>query len=209
MMQGKIALEEHFFLPSYGAYGADSSALDGATKAHDYDPGYFADVQKRLGDATLRLEDMDRCGIERMVLSLTQPGIQGIPDRTVAVETAKRMNDDLAEQFLAAHPNQFAAFAAVALQDVRAAGDELERAISKLGFKGAMINGYSVTWTPPNTSTSSRYGTFGRAWKHSMCPSIFIPAAPCLISSASTRAIPSWRAHRGVSVPKQPHTRCV
>jgi gamma-resorcylate decarboxylase len=143
MMQGKIALEEHFFLPSYGAYGADSSALDGATKAHDYDPGYFADVQKRLGDATLRLEDMDRCGIERMVLSLTQPGIQGIPDRTVAVETAKRMNDDLAEQFLAARPNQFAAFAAVALQDVRAAGDELERAISKLGFKGAMINGYS------------------------------------------------------------------
>jgi predicted TIM-barrel fold metal-dependent hydrolase len=143
MMQDKIALEEHFFLPSYGAYGADPSPLDGATKAHDYNPTYFADVQKRLGDATLRLEDMDRCGIERMVLSLTQPGIQGIPDCAVAVETAKRMNDDLAEQFLAAHPNRFAAFAAVALQDVRAAGDELERAVSKLGFKGAMINGYS------------------------------------------------------------------
>ena len=60
MMQGKIALEEHFFLPSYGAYGADSSALDGATKAHDYDPGYFADVQKRLGEATLRLDAVDR-----------------------------------------------------------------------------------------------------------------------------------------------------
>ena len=29
------------------------------------------------------------------------------------------------------------------LQDVRAAGDELERAVSQLGFKGAMINGYS------------------------------------------------------------------
>jgi gamma-resorcylate decarboxylase len=113
------------------------------TKAHDYIPAYFADVQKRLSDATLRLEDMDRCGIECMVLSLTQPGIQGIPDRSVAVETAKRMNDDLAAQFLAAHPNRFAAFAAVALQDVRAAGDELERAVSKLGFKGAMINGYS------------------------------------------------------------------
>jgi predicted TIM-barrel fold metal-dependent hydrolase len=143
MMQGKIALEEHFFLPSYGAYGADASALDGTTKAHNYDPGYFADVQKRLGDATLRLEDMDRCGIERTVLSLTQPGIQGIPDRTTAVETAKRMNDDLAEQFLAAHPDRFAGFAAVALQDVRAAGDELERAVSQLGFRGAMVNGYS------------------------------------------------------------------
>ena len=98
MMQGKIGLEEHFILPSFGAYGADASALDGATKAHNYDPKYFADVQKRLGDATSRLEDMDRCGIERIVLSLTQPGIQGIPDRAIAVDTAKRMNDDLAEQ---------------------------------------------------------------------------------------------------------------
>ena len=53
------------------------------------------------------------------------------------------MNDDLAEQVLAAHPNRFAGFATVALQDVRAAGDELERAVSQLGFKGAMINGYS------------------------------------------------------------------
>jgi hypothetical protein len=32
-------------LPSFGAYGADASALDGATKAHNYDPGYFAAVQ--------------------------------------------------------------------------------------------------------------------------------------------------------------------
>jgi predicted TIM-barrel fold metal-dependent hydrolase len=27
----------------------------------------------------------------------------------------------------------------VVLQDVRAAGDELERAVSQLGFKGAMV----------------------------------------------------------------------
>jgi gamma-resorcylate decarboxylase len=143
MMQGKIALEEHFFLPSYGAYGADPSPLDGASKAHDYDPGYFANVQRRLGDVALRLEDMDRYGVERMVVSLTQPGIQSIADRAIAVDTAKRMNDDLVEHFLAAHPNRFAGFAAVALQDVRAAGDELERAVSQLGFKGALINGYS------------------------------------------------------------------
>jgi predicted TIM-barrel fold metal-dependent hydrolase len=85
---------------------------------------------------------MDRYGIERMILSLTQPGIQGIPDRAIAVETAKRMNDDLA-QIVSANPKRYAGFAAVALQDVRAAGDELERAVSQLGFKGAMINGYT------------------------------------------------------------------
>jgi gamma-resorcylate decarboxylase len=139
---GKIALEEHFYLPSFEAYGADGEALEGAGKAHNYEPEYFASLQKRLGDVELWLEDMDRGGIERMVLSLTQPGIQGIPDRAMAVDTAKRMNDDLA-QILAAHPNRFLGFAAVALQDVRAAGDELERAVSQLGFKGAMINGYS------------------------------------------------------------------
>lgn len=140
--QAKIALEEHFYLPSFEAYGADGSALDGAGKAHNYQPEYFASVQKRLGDVKLQLEDMDRCGIERMVLSLTQPGIQGIPDRAMAIDTARRMNDDLAA-ILAAHPDRFAGFAAVALQDVRAAGDELERAVSRLGFKGALINGYS------------------------------------------------------------------
>jgi gamma-resorcylate decarboxylase len=138
----KIALEEHFFLPSFEAYGADGSACDGAAKAHNYDPNYFASVQKGLGDIKLRLEEMDRCGIERMILSLTQPGIQGIPDREIAVNTAKKMNDDLAD-IVAAHPNRFSGFAAVALQDVRAAVDELERAVSQLGFKGVLINGYT------------------------------------------------------------------
>jgi gamma-resorcylate decarboxylase len=141
-VEGKIALEEHFYLSSFEAYGADGSALDGAGKAQNYDQGYFSSLQKGLSDVKLRLADMDRCGIECMILSLTQPGIQGIPDRTIAVDTAKRMNDDLAG-ILAAHPNRFAGFAAVALQDVRAAGDELERAVSQLGFKGALINGYS------------------------------------------------------------------
>jgi 2,3-dihydroxybenzoate decarboxylase len=46
-------------------------------------------------------------------------------------------------ELIAPHPGRFAGFAAVAIQDPRAAGDELERAVSRLGFKGAMINGYS------------------------------------------------------------------
>jgi gamma-resorcylate decarboxylase len=139
---GKIALEEHFYLPSFEAYGADGAALDGASKAHNYDQKYFTTVQQRLADVNSWIDDMDRGGIERMVLSLTQPGIQGIPNRKIAVDTAKRMNDDLA-QIVAANPKRFSGFAAVPLQDVRAAGDELERAVSQLGFKGALINGYT------------------------------------------------------------------
>jgi 2,3-dihydroxybenzoate decarboxylase len=85
---------------------------------------------------------MDRFGIETMVLSLSQPGVQGIPDASRAVETARRLNDEMAE-LVAAHPRRFAAFAAVAVQDPAAAGDELERSVKQLGFKGALINGYS------------------------------------------------------------------
>jgi gamma-resorcylate decarboxylase len=140
--QGKIALEEHFYLPSYEAYGADGAALEGSSKAHNYLPEFFASVQKGLSNVKLRLDEMDRGGIERMVLSLTQPGIQSIPDRKIAIDTAKRMNDELA-LIVEAHPKQFLGFAAVPLQDVGAAVDELERSVSKLGFKGVLINGYS------------------------------------------------------------------
>jgi hypothetical protein len=90
---GKIALEEHFYLPTFEAYGADSSAVEGASKAHNYDPTYFAFVQKQFANVNLWLDEMDHGGIERMVLSLTQPGIQGIPDRTIAINTAKRVNE--------------------------------------------------------------------------------------------------------------------
>jgi 2,3-dihydroxybenzoate decarboxylase len=85
---------------------------------------------------------MDRYGIQVMVLSLTQPGVQGICDRVQAVDTARRLNDQLAE-FVDQRPERFAAFAALPLQDPAAAGDELERAVRSLAFKGALVNGFS------------------------------------------------------------------
>ncbi len=134
---GKIALEEHVILPSISEPGAAGSGPS------VNDPEYFADVRQRLGDSQRRLEDMDRCGIEQMVLSLSQPGVQAIFDPQTAVEAARRANDELASHFIAAHPERFLGFAALPLQDVDAACRELERTVRELGFKGAMINGYS------------------------------------------------------------------
>ena len=136
MMQRKVALEEHVVLPTLSAPGAVGSPGDA------FEPEYFADVRRRLADSSLRIEDMDRYGIETMVLSLSQPGVQGIFDRDTAVDTARRLNDELAE-VVARHPRRFAGFAALPLQDPAAAGDELERAIKQLGFRGALVNGYS------------------------------------------------------------------
>jgi len=45
------------------------------------------------------------------------------------------------QQAIAAHPTRFAGFAALPTADPKAAADELERCVTKLGFKGAMIHG--------------------------------------------------------------------
>ena len=53
------------------------------------------------------------------------------------------VNDYLAGEVIAAHPTRFAGFASVALQDPAGAAKELERAVTRLGLVGAMINGYT------------------------------------------------------------------
>jgi 2,3-dihydroxybenzoate decarboxylase len=138
-MKNKIALEEHF-------------SIDGMTYKNDVmDAPTFADVRRRLSDTeSLRLESMDKAGIELSILSFNSPGIQAETNPVVAVEHAKRANDFLCENVVGRHPDRYAGFAAVPLQDPEAAADELERCVKQLGFKGALFNGYSNT---PNENT--------------------------------------------------------
>src|SRR5579859_5604373 len=130
----KVALEEHVLLPPLAPPGSA-----GPPSLH---PQYAKELQQRLPDWTQRLEEMDRWGVQMMVLSTTNPGVQGIPDRAQADEVARRLNDELAE-FVGHRPDRFQAFAALPLQDPAAAVKEFERALNELGFKGAMINGFS------------------------------------------------------------------
>jgi 2,3-dihydroxybenzoate decarboxylase len=104
----------------------------------------FADVNRRLVDTeSLRIEAMDKAGIELSILSFNSPGIQAETDPDVAVQASKRANDFLCENVIARHPDRYAGFAAVPLQNPEAAADELERCVRQLGFKGALVNGYS------------------------------------------------------------------
>ena len=82
---------------------------------------------------------MDEAGIDLQVLSHANPGLQGV-DAATGVPLARRINDRLHEA-VQRHPDRLAAFAAVPTADPKAAADELERTVTKLGFKGAMING--------------------------------------------------------------------
>ncbi len=84
---------------------------------------------------------MDASDITVQVLSIPN-SIQKILDPAEAVMKAKQFNDYEAE-LIRKHPTRFAGFASLPLQDPQAAADELERTVTQLSFKGAMINGHT------------------------------------------------------------------
>src|SRR2546430_14913034 len=105
-MQGKIALEEHFAIPD--------TLMDSAGFVPD---SYWPELKERLLDIQdKRLAQMDKHGIEMMILSLNAPAVQAIPDVARANEIAIRANDFLAEQ-VAKRPSRFQALAALPMQD--------------------------------------------------------------------------------------------
>ena len=136
-MNGKIALEEHFSTAENNRLW--NSTLEASRNGQEY----MADAERRLMDCELRLAEMDRFGIETTVVSLTSPGAQAILDPQLAVDFARRTNDEVTRLFVEPHHGRFHAFATVALQNPKAAADELERAVKHLGMKGALINGYT------------------------------------------------------------------
>src|SRR5580700_263852 len=133
-MQGKVALEEHFAIPE--------TLQDSAGFAPEADwpelKGRLLDIQDR------RLREMDAHGIEMMLLSLNAPAVQAIPDREKANEIARRSNDFMAEQ-IARQPKRFAGLAALPMQTPDLAARELNRCVWELGFRGALVNGFSQT----------------------------------------------------------------
>lgn len=98
--------------------------------------GHFERMMKSV---EMRLEDMDRHGIDMQVLSLSSPGVHRMPDAAEADDRARRSNDEIAA-LCAAHPDRLAFFASCALQDPQRGARELERAVTQLGAKGAMLN---------------------------------------------------------------------
>lgn len=131
----KIALEEHFLAPGFEEYWLKT--------VEDVDPKLYGQVLSRLRDfGDLRIEAMDKAGIERSVLSLAGPGVQAERDTAKAVRKAIEANDFLAAE-IAKKPARYSGFAHIALQDPTAAANELERCVKQLSFAGCMINGHT------------------------------------------------------------------
>ncbi|HLA21441.1 MAG TPA: amidohydrolase family protein [Pseudolabrys sp.] len=139
-MQSKIALEEHVAIePTLG----DSQVFG----AH-----VWTELRHRLLDVQdTRLREMDRHGIEMMILSLNAPAVQAIHDVKTAIAVARQANDSLASE-VRKRPDRFASFAALPMQDPDAAAAELTRCVKQLGFVGALVNGFSQIGTPDNVT---------------------------------------------------------
>ena len=131
-MQGKIGLEEHFAIEETLQDSAGFVPSD-----------HWEELRGRLLDLhDRRLRLMDQHGLELMLLSLNSPAVQAIANPTRAHELARRANDFLAEQ-VARRPDRFQGLAALPMQDPDLAIKELERCIKELGFRGALVNGFS------------------------------------------------------------------
>lgn len=118
-----IAIEEHFAPRDLEAMRAR------AVRRHEV----FADQLDEVGEG--RLADMDRNGISMQILSSTPPNPQTAAQASV-------WNDRLAE-VVSRHPGRFGGFASLCLPEPASCPAELERAVSELGFKGAILHGHA------------------------------------------------------------------
>lgn len=106
------------------------------------DPG-AALVHSRLVDIGAgRLAQMDADGIDVAILSITSPGVQ-VFDAVTATQLAQDANDVLAAA-VQANPTRLAGLATVAPHYPHGAAKELDRAATKLGMKGFLINSHTM-----------------------------------------------------------------
>ena len=123
-----IAIEEHYMDVELAKHNAGMAGLRST------------DIGRKLADMTNeRIKEMDEAGIDVQVLSQSGSGTQNMDPKTAA-ELAPKVNDRLYET-VRERPDRFQAFAMLPTPDPKAAAAELERTVTKYGFKGAMIHG--------------------------------------------------------------------
>ncbi|MGH7353429.1 MAG: amidohydrolase family protein [Candidatus Rokuibacteriota bacterium] len=97
-----------------------------------------------------RLKDMDAQGVDVQVVSIHTPFFGYHLDAAQGRALAREVNDEIAGM-TRQWPRRFAGLATLPVQDVKASIDELERAVTVLGLKGAeldtVVNG--LNWDEP------------------------------------------------------------
>jgi aminocarboxymuconate-semialdehyde decarboxylase len=101
-----------------------------------------------IGDARSRLAAMDHRGVQKQLLTINDYWWYAADDALAA--DIVRVQDEGLAAVCRAHPDRFLAVSSPALQNPRAAADQLRFAVTKLGLKGGSIAG-SVRGNAPTT----------------------------------------------------------
>ena len=98
-----------------------------------------------------RLREMDELGVDVQVLSTNSFLYFYERDPSATTAMARECNDYVS-RLTREHPDRFAGFATLPMQDVRASVAELERSVGTLGLKGAMIGDHvnGITYDDPS-----------------------------------------------------------
>jgi len=123
-----IAIEEHYYDDQVTKH---FTGLDGNLG------GWVREKIEDVGEG--RIKSMDNAGIDVQILSHGAPSTQKL-DAENGPAVAAAANDRLHE-ICQAYPDRLAGFANLATANPPASADELDRAVNKLGMKGAMIHG--------------------------------------------------------------------
>ena len=133
-----IALEEHFATASF-MEGPGRQMIERA-KANNTEEQTTVIVEILCDIGAGRISAMDAAGVDMQALMLSAPGTEQLEPGD-ALTLARDVNDRAAEA-VRSNPERFIGLACLPTADPEKAAQELERTVSKFGFKGAVINGH-------------------------------------------------------------------
>ena len=117
-------------------------ALSEGRHWHGIEPGELLPIHqytpRTMWTPEQRVQEMDQLGVDVHVLSTNSFLYFYERDAAATVSMARECNDYVS-QLTWDHPDRFAGFATLPMQDVAASVAELERSVGTLGLKGAMI----------------------------------------------------------------------
>lgn len=140
-----IDFHNHYYPPAYiDALRQDDGGIVTVTDDAEgnpvlHSPGDINIAVRGHRDIEFRQGVLDAEGVGMQVLTFTAPGVDvHSPERAMAF--ARMVNDALAT-IVRARPERFTALATLPLADPGAAAQELDRAVTRLGLRGAMVFG--------------------------------------------------------------------
>jgi aminocarboxymuconate-semialdehyde decarboxylase len=137
----KIDMHAHMGLDALGEFVAANpgpSEGPGAQRDDQFNKRISDAMRPRQTDPKVRLKDMDEMGVDIQIVSINLPPAAYWAPADKGLAISKICNERIAE-FCAADPNRLVGIGVVPMQDAAVAAAELERCMTELDLRGAII----------------------------------------------------------------------